>query len=251
MIRVENAEARRAQMLVQATEVLAEARRLEAFANRVTTVVAGTLAWGLRNQGMSDREIGKVLPVSRNRVAKLVNAGKWPTEFGRVAWDEREEMRAAVAAIYGRIGHAGPGWIQTRQARSGDICADNKVPIPGFYSSAGALDLDGAQFDNAESGERILVYSLHRHNGWPLFATGGRFVKHDHRGEYRIDLCVPGGARQALPLQILGLAPVDVRFGIGWPEQQIDTDLVFQTVTESVRRHYGIWPLAALSVEEL
>ncbi|OOK65201.1 hypothetical protein BZL29_7835 [Mycobacterium kansasii] len=248
---MENTEERRAQMITQAREVITEARRRETFAKTVTYIVAGTLARGLRDQCLSDRDIAEILTVSRNRIGHLVQVGIAPTVGAGIRIsDNRATFAAAVAEIYGPVGHTGPGWVQTRKARSGHICAENNVPIPRSYYAPAALDSYGAQFDNQHTGERILVYSLERYNGQPLFDAEGRYVKNDNRGEYCIDFCASTGARQPLPLEILGLTPADVRFGSGWPDPPTnsddDTD-VFRKVTSAVRRHYGIWPLSALS----
>ncbi|WP_100524726.1 hypothetical protein [Mycobacteroides abscessus] len=75
---MENAADRTAEMIEQAKAALAAARFQEMLAQKTAKVVAGTLALGLREQGLSDTAIGEVLGVSRNRVSNLVDIGVWP-----------------------------------------------------------------------------------------------------------------------------------------------------------------------------
>lgn len=81
---MENAAARTAEMTEQAKAAIATARFHEMLAQKTTKVVAGTLALGLREQGLSDTAIGEVLGVSRNRITDLVNVGIWPRVAGDV-----------------------------------------------------------------------------------------------------------------------------------------------------------------------
>lgn len=91
---MENLEDRRAEMVAQAEQTMAESRYREAMARTATTCVAGALALGLREQGLSDKAIGEVLTMSRNRVPDLVREGIWPSPM---LGDQRLRRYAAAA----------------------------------------------------------------------------------------------------------------------------------------------------------
>lgn len=263
---MENVAERKTEMIAQAKEVLEKAREREVMAQRITKVVKGTLAYGLREQGLTHKQIGEILGVSRNLVGELIGlsrnpidelikTGIWTRLFSEVPFghfDEYWQLVSAVQEIFGPIEQGTTGWVHTRTGRSGRILESNDIPVPRTYRhEPGGLDTDAAQFDNRESGERILVYSLERHHGKVLFddemqATGQR----DHRGEYRIELLSPAsGARQQLPLELLDVPASDLRFGQGWPEraERNDPDDAFRNAIAAVRRHFGIWPLPAVT----
>lgn len=109
--------------------------------------------------------------------------------------------------IYQPMAHPATGWIHTLTDISGRIALANGISIPKpFRPNAGrGLDTAAAQFDNLDTGERILVYSLERHHGQVLFDAEMRLAGYDFKGHYRIDLCSPAGTRQSYPLEILGM----------------------------------------------
>lgn len=243
---MENAEERRDAMVAQAKDTIAEARYREAMARRVTNCVAGALAYGLREQGLTDKAIGEVLTVSRNRVADLVNEGIWPY-LGPLD-DQRQErhVTAEVDEIYQPIAQPNTGWTHTLTDVSGRIAHANKIVLPKPYRrSVASLDTAAAQFDNLDTGERILVYSLERHHGQILFDSEMRLAGYDFMGYYRIDMCSPTGTRQPYPLEILGINSSELRFGKKWPDQERrHDDDAFRIAVAAVRRYYGIWPRA-------
>ncbi len=245
---MENVEERRVAMIAQAKGTIAEARYREAMARKVTNCVAGALAYGLREQGLTDKAIGEVLTISRNRVADLVKEGIWPY-LGPLG-DQRQQRHVAaeVDEIYQPVAHPSSGWTHTLTDVSGRIAHANGITLPKPYRrNAGGLDTAAAQFDNLDTGERILVYSLERHHGQILFDSEMRLAGYDFKGHYRIDLCSPAGTRQPYPLEILGITCSDLRFGKKWSvEERRHDDDAFRTAVAAVRRHYGIWPLAAM-----
>lgn len=161
---MENAADRTAEMIEQAKAALAAARFQEMLAQKTAKVVAGTLALGLREQGLSDTAIGEVLGVSRNRVSNLVDVGVWPRVAGDVPLfqcEERDAIEAGVSTLCKPLVAQETGWIHTRTGRGQDLLEENKVPLPyAIGKRPGLLDAEAAQFDNQSSGERILVYTL-------------------------------------------------------------------------------------------
>lgn len=244
---MENVEERRHAMIAQAKDTIAEARYREAMARRVTNCVAGALAYGLREQGLTDKAIGEVLTVSRNRVADLVKEGMWPYPGPLDDQRQQRHVNAEIDEIYQPIAHPSNGWTHTLTDVSGRIAHANAIPLPKPHRrNPAGLDTPAAQFDNLDTGERILVYSLERHHGQILFDSEMRLAGYDFKGHYRIDLCSAAGTRQPYPLEILGITTSDLRFGKKWPpEERRHDDDAFRTALGAVRRHYGIWPRAA------
>ena len=191
-------------MIAQAEQTMTESRYREAMARTATTYVAGALALGLREQGLSDKAIGEVLTVSRNRVPDLVKEGIWPSPM---LSDDRllRYVTAAVEDLYRPIAHPTTGWVHSLTGLSGRIAIANGVSIPPPFrpNEERGLDTIAAQFDNLDTGERILVYSLERHHGQVLFDAEMRLAGYDFMGYYRIDLCSPAGDRQSYPLEVL------------------------------------------------
>lgn len=253
---MENVEERRAAMIEQAGQILAEARLRESMAATVTYCVTGALAYGLREQGLSDKAIGEILSVSRNRVGDLVKAGIWPTLFARIKLDDDRRRKFAAAemkSIYRPVAQEQQEWVHTRTDRSGYIAERNNIPIPREYRhSPGALEPEAAEFDNCVTGERIVVYTLERHHGKMLFDSEQNRVGYDYKGEYRIELCSANGARHPLPLELLGITSSELRFGDKWPdpEERRLSDDAFRNAVAAVRKHYGIWPLPSLNEDD-
>ncbi|MCP3811009.1 hypothetical protein NLX62_01435 [Mycobacteriaceae bacterium Msp059] len=253
---MENVEERRAAMIAQAGQILAEARLRESMASTVTYCVTGALAYGLREQGLSDKAIGEILSVSRNRVGDLVKAGIWPTLFARIKLDDDRRRKFAAAemkSIYRPVAQEQQEWVHTRTDCSGYIAERNNIPIPREYRhSPGSLEPEAAEFDNCVTGERIVVYTLERHHGKMLFDSEHRRVGYDYRGEYRIELCSASGARHPLPLELLGITSSELRFGDKWadPEERRLSDDAFRNAVAAVRKHYGIWPLPSLNEDD-
>lgn len=239
-------------MIAQARDVLAEARYREELARTATGCVAGALAWGLREQGLTDKAIGETLGVSRNRVSDLVDAGMYPTICSGIRLGDdrqREYVTAEVEAVYGPLARPKSGWVHTKTAASGTIACDNGIPLPVTVRDPEHLSLSGAQFDNLDTGERVLVYTLDRHYGQPLLDSHLRRVGADYRGEYRIDLWSSPGGVHPYPLEILNMEASDLRFGKNWesPKERRTDEQAYLNAVRAVRRHYGIWPRPGLT----
>lgn len=250
---MENAEERLAAMISQAKDAMAAVRHRETLAHNVTKSVAGILACGLREQGLTDKAIAEALTVSRNRVTNLVEESIYPALFAAIGDQEaRRRVIAELDEIYGPIAQASAGWVHTCTDVSGRIAHANRITLPKPYrAKPRVLDTPAAQFDNLDTGERIVVYSLERHHGKILLDTEMRLAGYDFKGLYRIDVCSPAGTRQPYPLEILGITEQDLRFGKNWsePKKRRSEDDAFRNATAAVRRHYGIWPRPALSDE--
>lgn len=248
---MENAAARTAEMTEQAKAAIATARFHEMLAQKTTKVVAGTLALGLREQGLSDTAIGEVLGVSRNRITDLVNVGIWPRVAGDVPLfrcEERDAIEAGVSTLCKPLIAQESGWIHTRTGRGQDLLEENKVPLPyAIGKRPGLLDAEAAQFDNQSSGERILVYTFERHYGEMLYDSNLRQDGPNGKGYYRIELCSAAGGRHELPLELLGIDIGALRFGSKWPNPRHRNDIgdAFRNALAAVRGYYGIWPLPA------
>jgi len=252
MVGVENTDKRRTTMIDQARDVLAEAKYREELARTAAGCIAGALAWGLREQGLTDKAIGETLGVSRNRVGDLVDAGMYPTICSdmRLGDDrQREYVTAEVEAVYGPLARPASGWTHTKTAASGTVAKTNGIPLPATVRDPEHLSLSGAQFDNLDTGERILVYTLDRHYGQPLLDANLRRVGADHRGEYRIDLWSSPGGVHPYPLEILNIQAADLRFGKNWdsPKERRTDEQAYLNAIRAVRRHYGIWPRPGLT----
>lgn len=233
-------------MVAQAKATIAEARYRETMARTVTNRVASALAYGLREQGLTDKAIGEALTVSRNRVDDLVKAGIWPYLGPNLDQRQIRHVASELNEIYQPIEQPDAGWTHTLTDVIGRIAHANKIALPKPYRrNVASLDTAAAQFDNLDTGERILVYSLERHHGKILVDSDMRFAGYDFKGQYRIDICSAAGTRQPYPLEILGISSSDLRFGKNWPDQERrHDDAAFRIAVAAVRRHYGVWPRA-------
>ncbi|MUL50139.1 hypothetical protein FZI85_27455 [Mycobacterium sp. CBMA293] len=233
-------------MLTQAHDVMAQARYREEEARRLTSHIAGALAYALREQQFTDTAIGEALGVSRNRVSELVNIGIWPTVYGPAGLDgDFKQVANQIDDLYGPLARPNAGWVHTLTGTSGLVAHANAIPLPDLYQEEpSGLDTAAAQFDNINTGERILVYTLERHFGKAIVNAETQKLERDHKGWYRIELCT--GGRQPIPLTNLGITEEDLRFGRGWkhPKQRRDEDDAYRNAIAAVRCHYGIWPLA-------
>ncbi len=247
MVGVENLADRRSTMLDEARTVLNEAnRRLEETA-KIAALVRATIALGLREQGLTNKAIADLIGESRNKINDLVKMATWPALYGDLPSGEFVRFSKLIDDVYGQIGEAGTGWIHARTVRSGTVVESHAIPLPRLVR-ADSLDTDAAEFENPDTGERIIVYSLERHYGSPIFDAHGRREDGDGRGYYRIEVCSPNGSREALPLEILGISPNSITFGSGWPSPEqcrVDGD-AFRNATAAVRAYYGIWPQQGL-----
>jgi hypothetical protein len=122
--------------------------------------------------------------------------------------------------------------------RANNIAAQSPMPVE-------SLSTCGAQFDNTDTGERILSYSLQRWNGTPTVnAVTGELAGFDHRGGYTIELWSGSGTRCEMPTEIFGISANATYFGSGWDEsaRRQTADDAFERIVAAIRRHYRIWP---------
>lgn len=244
---MENLANRRSTMLDEARAVLNEADRLHEESAKIAALVKATIALGLREQGLTNKAIADLIGESRNKINDLVQMAIWPALYGDLPSGEFVRFSKMIDDVYGQIGEAGTGWVHARTVLSGIIVEAHAIPLPRLVR-AESLDTDAAEFENPDTGEQIIVYSLERHYGSPLFDAHGRREDGDGRGHYRIEVCSPNGSREALPLEILGISPNAITFGSGWPspeQRRVDGD-AFRNAVAAVRAHYGIWPQQGL-----
>ncbi len=248
---------RQAEMIEQAQAVIAEVKSHLEFAQKVARAVSGAVAYGLREQGLPNKAIAEILGESRNNINKLVEVGIWPrlsVDIPLGEYDHYDRMKAEAEQLYRPLGQPGSGWVHSRSGRSGQILEANGIPLPrAWQSGPGGLDADAAQLDNLDTGERILVYSLERHDGELLFNSNQQRYGTDGMGYYRIELCSQNGELRPLPLELLGLRAEDLRFGSKWPDPRQNRHLsdTYRFAMAAVRRHYGIWPLATVSEDPI
>lgn len=244
-------------MIEQAEEVIAEVKARLESAQKVARAASGAVAYGLREQGLSNKAIAEILGESRNNINKLVELGIWPRLSAGIAFGEHEQyarLKADVQELYRPLAQPSSGWVHSRSGRSGQILEANGIALPYAWRSVpGGLDADAAQLDNLDTGERILVYSLERHDGELLFDSDQRLYGTDGMGFYRIEFCSPTGELRPILLELLGIRAEDLRFGNKWPDPRQNRHLsdTYRFAMAAVRRHYGIWPLPAVSEDPI
>lgn len=242
---VENQEKRREEMIAAVREAMEEVRdRAKAVNELVVPAVSGRMASMLRELGLSDREIADVLDVPKRQVQALVSQSlfiRMGTLLAETSWP-----RDWINEIYGKAVAAAPShWIENKVTHSRQVVEAHAIEPPEGVTDL-RMDTFGAQFQNTETGELILVYSFQRWKGQPI-PSHLRDAKDvdgwDQKGRYEVEICSPSGNRQPLPLEILGLADSDPYFGKGWttPERCKSDDKAYELVTGAIRAHYGIW----------
>lgn len=243
----EDEQTRRTEMAEEAIKVAAEVRDHQRKSHLVTQHITALLAYGLREHAFTDSAIGEVLGISRNRVSDLVQQAKYP-DFDAIG-DDLAFLQARIATIYLPMTRALGGWAHTRTALSADIATDNDITLPEHWqSSPDDLDTVAAQFDDQDTGDRIVVYALESQQGNPLFDKKNHFVGYDFKGTYRIDYRAAGGHLEPMPLEELRISEASLRFGLRWskPTERRYPDDAFANALQAIRRRYAIWPLPAL-----
>lgn len=243
----EDEKTRQTEMAEKALKVATEMRDRQRKSHLATQYITALLSHGLREHGFTDSAIGETLGISRNRVSDLVQQAKYP-DLDAIG-DDLPFIQEQVATIYEPMTRALGGWAQTRTARSGDIAADNNITLPDHWqNSPDGLDTPAAQFDNPDTGDRIVVYSLESQQGNPLFDKKKHCVGYDFKGTYRIDYRPASGDPEPMSLEELGTSETNLRFGSRWPKptDRRYPDDAFDNALRAIRGHYVIWPLPAL-----
>lgn len=237
-------------LIAAARTAIDDARHRANEAVQIVEAVIGGCAYALREQGFSDRRIAAEFGVSRNRLDKLVSRGMGVIAAFNLAdgFNDAHEDRWRsrwIGDILTSVADRGPSpWRQAPYLLSSDLMEANGIAIPESIRGRN-LDTSAAQFDNTTTGERVLVYTMHRWNGTRLInSVTGRVAGADGRGVYRIELRAPNGARCELSPEFLGLDHSALFFGTGWDEperRRTDTE-AFEIAQAAIRRHYRVWP---------
>lgn len=247
VVQMEGENTRLAEMAEEALKVATEVRDHQRRTRLVTQHITALLAYGLREHAFTDSAIGEMLGISRNRVSDLVQQAKYP-DFDAIG-DDLAFLQAQIATMYLPMTRALGGWVHTRTARSADIAADNNIALPDHWQgSPEGLDTAAAQFDNQDTGDRIVVYSLESQQGNPLLDQKKHCVGYDFKGKYRIDYRAAGAEPEPMSLEELGIRETSLLFGLRWPKptERRYPDDAFANALRAIRSRYMIWPLPAL-----
>jgi hypothetical protein len=192
----------------------------------------------MRAEGLSDRGIAAELGISKSSIRALsleppVDAAR-QSEVDRLA----HELWVDMADL------AGDKFV----VDGDDIPSFERMIAHGielaFPSSLGRADTTSREYVQMTTGERILVFSQSRWNGFPDRSAQ---LGWDHRGNYIVHRCpglIPGGCagtHTVIAPRDLGLADGTEVYGSGWDDRKPTAHQVWKLLTAAVEERYEVF----------
>ena len=205
------------------------------LAQRKVTAAAIAL---MRTEGLSDRKIASELGVSKSSIRAL---------------SVEPQVDEAHQSEVERLAHQ--VWVDVADLEGKRFVVDGD-DIPSFErmithgieleipSSVGRADTTSREYVQITTGERILVFSQSRWNGYPDHRAK---LGWDHRGSYLIHRCpglVPGECaahHTEIEPSELGLASGAEVYGSGWDERKPTAHQVWKLLTAAVEEHHEVF----------
>jgi hypothetical protein len=205
------------------------------LAQRQVTAAAIAL---MRTEGLSDRGIAAELGISKSSIR---------------AMSVEPPVDAARQSEVDRLAHE--VWVDMADLAGDKFVVDgDDVPSfermiahgiePTFPSSLGRADTTSREYVQMTSGERILVFSQSRWNGFPDQSSK---LGWDHRGCYLVHRCpglTPGGCaatHTTLPLNDLGLGEGAEMYGSGWDDRKPTAHQVWKLLTAAIEERFEVF----------
>lgn len=200
-------------------------------------VAAGAIAL-MRAEGLSDRKIAAELGVSKSSIrAMSADPAVDPARQSDVA-------RLAHEIWVDMADLAGERFV----VEGDDIPSFERMTAHGielaFPASLGRADTTSREYVQMATGERILVFSQARWNGFPDAAAK---LGWDHRGSYMVHHC-PGlssdgcaDSHRVVPLSELGLDDDSAVYGTGWKSRKPTAHQVWKLITAAIEEHFEVF----------
>jgi hypothetical protein len=192
----------------------------------------------MRAEGLSDRRIAVELGVSKSSIRAMAS------EPSVEAIREHDVNRLAHQVWVDMADLAGQQFV----VDGDDIPSFERMATHGIKptlpASVGRADTASRQYVQMTSGQRILVFSQARWNGFHDSATDSGC---DYRGRYLIERCsgpFPGEcARDHTPIAMaeLGLSHGDELYGSGWDEPKPTAHQVWKLLTAAIEERFEVF----------
>lgn len=197
-------------------------------------VVAAAIAL-MRSEGLSDRKIATALRISKSSIRAM-----------SVEPDVEQRHQKEVERLAHQV------WVDAADLAGEKFVVDgDDIPSfermlahgiePAFPSSLGQADTTSREYVQMTTGERILVFSQSRWNGFPDPTAS---LGWDHRGNYLIHHCpglTPDGCADShtvIAPSDLGLSDGVEIYGSGWDDRKPTAHQVWKLLTAAIEERY-------------
>jgi len=211
-----------------------EAQRQLERAQRVQRAIIGMAVLTLRQRGLSDGYIKRIVDVDADVVAASIRE-TGPMTDGVHDW----QLRAEIEQLWTTVRRRASVWLQTDEVdTSSEVIRRNGIDTGSWPLPIEALDTPGAEFVHQTSGQKIVVYSLQGSSGTPTVVEG-QIRSWDNYGSYKVEFVSAAAGRSPLDLMSFGLTGAANRFnnqGGKGPRE------AFGLIVEAIRRICGPLP---------
>lgn len=200
-------------------------------------VIAAAIAL-MRTEGLSDRKIAAELGISKSSIRAM----SVEPDVGGTHQQELERLAHQV-------------WVDTADLAGEKFVVDGD-DIPSFErmlahgielafpASLGRADTTSREYVQMTTGERILVFSQSRWNGFPDHTAS---LGWDHRGHYLMHHC-PGLTPDGCAASHTVIAPSDLGlsggvevYGSGWDDRKPTAHQVWKLLTAAIEERYEVF----------
>jgi hypothetical protein len=177
-----------------------DARRQLERARQVKLAVTAMAIAALRQRGLADGHIGRVLDLDADAVTGAAEHPD-PAADGVPDW----ELRAEIEQLWMAVRRQGSVWMQVDEVTtSAQVVERNGIDTGSWPLAVRALDTPGAEFAHQSSGQMIVVYSLQARDGTPTIVNDA-IASWDYWGSYNVEFVARAGTRSPLDLSSFGL----------------------------------------------
>ncbi|HEY9313689.1 hypothetical protein [Williamsia sp.] len=221
-----------------AVSAVAAGRARSAVADLAQRQVTAAAIALMRTEGLSDRKIAAELGISKSSIRAMSLAPLVDSAL------HKEVERLAHAVWVDMADLAGEKFV----VDGDDVPSFERMVAHGielaFPSSLGRADTLSREYVQMTTGERILVFSQARWNGYPDQAAE---LGWDHRGSYLIHRCpglIPGGCAKThtvIEPTALGLEEGAEVYGSGWNDRKPTAHQVWKVLTAAIEERYEVF----------
>ena len=200
-------------------------------------VMAAAIAL-MRAEGLSDRKIAIEMGISKSSIRAM---SAEPT----LDLDQQRDVARLAHQVWVDVADlAGERFVVEGDDKpSFERMATHGIEL-AFPASLGRADTTSREYVQMTTGQRILVFSQSRWNGFPdPSATLGW----DHRGNYIIHRC-PGldadgcaASHTVMPPSEVGLADGVEVYGSGWDDRKPTAHQVWKLLTAAIEEHFEVF----------
>ncbi|WP_428339080.1 hypothetical protein [Mycobacterium sp.] len=179
-----------------------DAQRQLDRAHQVKLAVTAVAIAALRQRGLADGHIGRLLDLDADAVTEAAEHPD-PAADGVPDW----ELRAEIEQLWMAVRRQASVWMQVDEVTTSAQVVERNGIDPGSWPLAvRALDTPGAEFAHQSGGQVIVVYSLQARDGTPTIVNDA-ITSWDYWGQYNVEFVARPGSHSPLDLSSFGLIP--------------------------------------------